>query len=343
MSKNINVLLIGSYPPPYGGISVHIERLYHHLLKKGNKCQILHTGSNRTLLNNNKDIFKIFEIFKLIKIKKTNPIVHIHVSALHNLLKIFLLSSFFNKQRKIITIHSGTFIKNLKKQSNLRYVLLKKVFKNFHYLIAVNAEQKKLLIDRLKINETKIVVIPAFIYPTASLKEFSKKDITLIKQTNKIKIVMSGYLLEFYGYELVLDYLENNEKYMGFFIFYGTNNEEYKKRIINRITNMKNIYYYCDLKPAGFNWLLKNSDIYVRNTDRDGDSVAIREAFYWGLSVCATNAVERPKGTKLFIFNNKSDFRIAIQDVINQPNNGKIDHEMNYANNIYELYKSLTY
>jgi len=336
----MNVLLIGSYPPPYGGISVHIERLYQYLLKKENKCQILHTGSNNPQIDKNKDIVKIFKLFKLMKIKKANPIVHFHVSALRNLLKIYLLTSFFNKQRKIITIHSGAFIKNLMKQSTLRYVLLKKVLNNFYFIIAVNAEQKKLLINILKINEAKIVVIPAFIYPTVSLNDFSKKDLTLIEQTNKIKIVMSGYLLEFYGYELVLDYLEKNEKFIGFFIFYGTNNDDYKKRIINRITNMKNVYYYCDLKPAAFNWLLKNSDIYVRNTDRDGDSVAIREALYWGLSVCATNIVERPKGTKLFTYNNKSDFRNAIQNVNNQSNNGKNSQDMNYVNNIYELYKN---
>ncbi len=105
---------------------------------------------------------------------------------------------------------------------------------------------------------------------------------------------------------------------------------------------MNNAYFYNDLSPSGFNWLLKNSDVYVRNTDRDGDSVAIREAIYWGLKVCATNVVDRPRGTELFSFNNKFEFENAIHNVVNQPNAGKIAPGINYANNIYEVYESLT-
>ena len=340
MSKNINILLIGSYPPPYGGISVHIERLYHYLIKKGDICKILHTGSNNPQITNNKDIFKIFDLFKLIKIKKTNPIIHIHVSALRNLLKVFVLSKVFNGQIKIITIHSGTFSQKNKNRLIFKNVLLKNVLKSFTYIITVNTQQKTMLVDELRINTDKIFVIPAFIPPIASLKEFNKEDISLIKKANKIKIVMSGYLLDFYGYELVLDYLENNDRYIGFFIFYGANNDEYKNRIINRIINMKNAYYYFDLTPAGFNWLLKNSDIYVRNTDRDGDAVAIREAFYWGLSVCASNVVERPEGTSLFTYNNKTEFKRAIQSMNEQQGTNQNAININYAENIYTLYKS---
>jgi len=341
MSKNINVLLIGSYPPPYGGISVHIERLYQFLIKKGDICKILHTGSNNLQLTNNKDIFKIFEIIKLFKIKKTNPIIHIHVSALRNLLKVFILSKVFNGQRKIITIHSGTFSKKNKNRLIFRNVLLKKVLKSFSYIITVNTQQKMLLVDKLKINTDKIFVIPAFIPPTASSREFNKENISLIKNANKIKIVMSGYLLDFYGYELVLEYLENNDQYLGFFIFYGTNSDESKKRIINRITNMKNAYYYFDLTPAGFNWVLKNSNIYVRNTDRDGDAVAIREAFYWGLSVCASNAVERPEGTILFTYNNEAEFKMAIQSINNQQGTNQNSININYADKTYTLYERI--
>ncbi len=341
-NKKLNVLLVGSYPPPYGGISVHIERLHRFINNRSDKCQILHTGFNKSELIKNNNIIWVFDVIKLFKLKKTKSIVHIHASAFRNLLKIYLLSRFFKNQSKLITIHSGTFNKKLNKQLKFKHYFLRKVLGNFNYIITVNIEQKQLLSNVLRIDSDKIVVIPAFIHPISSLEDFDNEDISLIEQSNKIKIVMSGYLQNYYGYDLVLEYLENNKKYFGLFIFYGTHNEEYKNRIISRIEILDNAHYFIDLSPQQFNWLLKNADVYLRNTDRDGDCVAIREAAYWGVKVCASNAVTRPIGTELFSFNNKFEFENAVRNVMNQPNSGKIDSGINYANNIYKVYESLT-
>lgn len=341
-NKIINILLIGTYPPPYGGISVHIERLHWFINKRGDKSQILHTGFSKSKLIKNNDIIWIFDIVKLFKLKKTKIIVHFHVSAFRNLLKIYLLTRFFKNQRKLITIHSGTFNKKLDKQSKLKHFILRKVLGKFNYIIAVNIEQQQLLINTFKVNGNKIIVIPAFIHPISSRYDFDNEDISIIEQLKKTKIVMSGYLQDYYGYDLIIDYLENHKNYYGFFVFYGIYDEKYKNRIINRIKILDNAHFFTNLSPQQFNWLLKNSDVYVRNTDRDGDCVAIREAAFWGVKVCASNSVIRPIGTELFSFNNKFEFENVIRNVIIQPNSGKIAPGINYANNIYQVYKSLT-
>ncbi len=135
--NRLNALLVGGYPLPYGGISVHIERLYKFIVNNGAECQILFTGFNQSKLIKNNDIIWIFNIVKLFKQKKTDTIVHIHVSALRNLLKIYLLSRLFSSQKKLITIHSGTFNKKLYKQSKLKHLFLRKVLENFNYIITV--------------------------------------------------------------------------------------------------------------------------------------------------------------------------------------------------------------
>lgn len=337
-----DVLLVGGYPPPYGGISVHVQRLHKFIINCGNECKILFTGFNKGKQIKNNDIVWIFNIIKLLKLRKKETIVHIHVSAFRNLLKIYLLSIFFKNQSKVITIHSGTFKKRLNRLSNFKKIFLKKILGTFNYIISVNTEQKILISSVFKVNNEKIGVIPAYIHPISSNEDFDSESVSLIKHSDKIKIVMSGYLQDYYGYDLLLDYLENNQECFGFFVFYGTHNKEYKNRIINRINNMDNASFFIDLSPQQFNWVLKNADAYVRNTDRDGDCVAIREAAYWGIKVCASNSVERPKGAELFSFNNKNEFENVIHNVINKPKLGKIEPGINYANNIYEVYKSLT-
>ena len=336
--NNKNILLIGSYPPPYGGISVHIKRLFNYLIDRGDNCIILHTGNRISRKIHNKRIISIFDLRKLYKIKKTNLIVHFHVSALRNIFTIYLLTMFFYRQKKIITIHSGSFSNNFNRKSKFIKYFLRSILFHFDNIIAVNKIQKQILHKDLLIELNKIFVIPAYIQPTATQKGLDKDQISLISNTKKVKIVTSGYLQEFYGYEMVMDFLEDHRKYIGFFIFYGSPDEKYKEKIINRIEKIDNIHYFVDLTPEQFNWIQKNSDIYVRNTDRDGDCVAIREAGYWGKKVCASNSSIRPGGTALFTFNVREEFESAINNVLKEENAGIIESGNSNTQYIYELY-----
>lgn len=45
---NKSVLVIGNYPPPYGGVPHHIERLSEHLAASGWDCQVLSGGTTGT-------------------------------------------------------------------------------------------------------------------------------------------------------------------------------------------------------------------------------------------------------------------------------------------------------
>lgn len=44
--KRRNILIIGNYPPPYGGVPHHIERLTEYLLEKGWTCHVLSGGTS---------------------------------------------------------------------------------------------------------------------------------------------------------------------------------------------------------------------------------------------------------------------------------------------------------
>lgn len=340
-NRKKQLLLIGRYPPPYGGIAVHIQRLYRFCIKKKIVCKILDTGSHINRDKANSDVVGIFNIIKLLKIKSDDPIVHIHVSAFGNILKIFLLIKLFSSQKKILTIHSGSFVKNISKVSRIKKYLLLSLLKKMDRIISVNKEQEMILISQFNINSKKIDIIPAFIFPSASNAEFSEGEKNQITDSNKFKLITSGYLYNFYGYDLILDYLDENKNLTGVFIFYGGYDYIYRKQIIQRIKQMENVIYYENLSPESFNWLLKNSTAYVRNTDRDGDCVAIREAAYWGIKVIASDSVNRPDGVKLFQHNSKKWFYKAMKDIIDIPNCGRILSSADNAEKIYKIYQKL--
>ena len=43
----MRVLLVGDYPPPYGGIAVHLQHLTRTLPQEGIACRVLNIGPNR--------------------------------------------------------------------------------------------------------------------------------------------------------------------------------------------------------------------------------------------------------------------------------------------------------
>jgi len=211
---------------------------------------------------------------------------------------------FFSSCSKIITIHSGSFITDFKKQSQFKKRIILYILKKSKTIIAVNKLQKIFLESAPILGQTNIEVIPAFISPQAENVDLEKNKIKNIPFGNKSIIVTSGFLFRLYGFEIVLDYLEQNQDSFGVFVFYSQSEPEYKSIILSRLQKLENAVYFSDISPEAFNWLLKKSDIYIRNTDRDGDCVAIREAAFWKTRVLASNVVNRPEGTVEFCFNN---------------------------------------
>ncbi|TLM69757.1 MAG: glycosyltransferase family 4 protein, partial [Actinobacteria bacterium] len=132
------ILLVGGYPPPYGGISVHVKRLFE-VLKRDHSVFVLDMYGDVCGERQGEIIrcgrFVPFNLFKaLFFIKKINAeIVHCHVSAISKFLLAGIPIMFFagDSARKIVTIHSGGFVKNIENfnifQKTLFVFLIEKI------------------------------------------------------------------------------------------------------------------------------------------------------------------------------------------------------------------------
>lgn len=61
-----NILIIGNYPPPYGGVPHHIERLTQYLTEKGWNCHVLAGGTSGNKKIGNLHIYKPTYLEKII-------------------------------------------------------------------------------------------------------------------------------------------------------------------------------------------------------------------------------------------------------------------------------------
>lgn len=339
------VVIVGAFPPPVSGNSVHIVRLYHRLKEKGHNVQVL-DFYGRYAPDDPFDVIrlsggarsKIWRTLKFLWGLHRDAIIHFHVSAFGKFrwfAPVLLFATLFHK--RVITIHSGSF--QAEWQKPIEKLYLGMLLSRFDFLIAVSQEIKDFILS-LNIQSDRVFVIPAYLKEEAQ-REFLPVDFEIIPN-KKIKIITSGYLTRLYNYEILIESIQRLDqgKFHFIFAFYGIYDEQYEKEVMDLLSMHLNVTIYRELSPQAFLAALNSSDIYVRTALRDGDSVAIREALDLGNRVYATDCVQRPSGCVLF--RNAQELTDQLQDwQIEQYTQKELNPTMDGFQQIQKIYEAL--
>jgi len=352
-----NITLVGQFPPPNGGISIPVKKIYDRL-KNNEKTLDVNVidisfnskyeekGDNIYTLTGNKLSLFLKTLRSISKHK--NYIVHFHVAGFGMFFLVGHLLHLVCKDRfTILTIHGGDFKRNYKNSSYTKKYLIYKLIEKFNKVITVNVEQKDFLQEKFQIASD---VIPVFDTPTY-LKE--KVDLKLKEYimdfTNKFnKIIMfTGMMLDYYGLDILLrafKYLVNQNNIGLIIVLYGEHqDEEFKFKILKLINEVNsNVKIFKKLEQQNFYYLLKNSDIFVRPTHWDGDSSALREAAYFQNQVIASDCTWRPNGVVTFENKSYKDLTKKLTKVINNNSLGILDSvEFDNTSKIINIYKDI--
>ena len=317
MKRTDKVLIIGTIPSTsgVGGVTVHVARL----------CEALKENSVVFELCD----YKVLPFTTQIGMIKRSKIVHLHVS--NPFLRLFYVSICRLLSKKVIlTFHGnlGRFgaLKNLIDLYALRLCNVPIMINNDSYIKA-------------KSYNSRSVLIPAYI-PEKSKPELPDevKDV-ILKYKSKGKIIVStnaSYMQfsdkgdEIYGIHFLVEFFKDKDEYM---LIVSDPSGQYSE-------------YYLDVKlqnvsiikqTHSFASLLSYSDIMIRATATDGDSLSVREALDLGVRVIATDCVDRPVGVLLFKYNDEQSLiesllRQNSEEILNSPKN-------NVVTSIIELYK----
>lgn len=327
------VLLVGSYPPPYGGVSVHVQRLQRILagsylvevidLFSGRRPSDVQNGVHRCGAAPPANVLRAIGL-----LGKLHPdLVHFHVSAARNFALVGRpLLAAAGGAHSIVTIHSGSFVADARRWLGVQRSLAARLLRRFDRVIAVNDEQRAHL-QRMGVRAEIISVVPAFLPPVVEASERVARRMDEFRAAGARIVVASGSGLPHYGFHHLLDAVESfgeaKEKIALALCLYNTYDEQYVRTLDARLRSMRSVVFR-DLRPEEFAYALSRADVFARPTDRDGDAVAVREAAYVRTKVVASDCVARPAGAILYRTGDAASLARALDTALADPQAGLI-------------------
>jgi glycosyltransferase involved in cell wall biosynthesis len=276
--------------------------------------------------------------------------VHFHVSAFGNF--VFagfpLLAAVPSVASTVLTIHSGSFAEHVEGANRLRRFLIRALLVRFTRVIAVNHQQRDVLM-RFGVQAARVAVVPAFL-PPAVVPKTASEHVELVRalRSRRRKIILvAGSAQAHYGQHLVVEALAEmlggRESFGVVLAFYHTCDEQYFRLVSESVQRLGlDAIVFWDLSPIEFTAVMAEVDVFVRPTDRDGDSVSVREAAYLGKQIIASDCVARPEGSLLFRSMSASDLAQKLSTILEDESTGRVSLDSNKgAAKLVSLYSEL--
>jgi glycosyltransferase involved in cell wall biosynthesis len=241
-------------------------------------------------------------------------------------------------------------------------VRLLRINNNIFYKFLFNSDSTKYIgvnaliikqFERFKIANKKIFLIPAYIKDVTTSTTIINKNRFVEKSNFPIlSIYAVGFVHhnfeDLYGIDLAIDAVHSLKEnyphvYLQIIIPDSSKTEifnDYKKNISSRGMD-DNIVWFTETLDS-MSPIYNNTDVFLRPTNTDGDSVCVREALDAKCVVVASDIADRPNGVICFRNRDLNDMVLKIKYAI-ENKSGIVDN-LNSSNDFYckliEVYNS---
>lgn len=318
----MKILLIGDYPPPYGGISVHVAQLADFLRRQGASCAVLDIAPGR---DPKPGAIRVTGspgfLWTLIRFYSKGYVSHIHTNG-HNFKSWLAIAvtawvGFFFGRRNIATLHSG-LMPAYAAGGRGRRLLIRIALWPLGGVIAVNRKIERTLLE-MNVSPSCLSVLPAFaLGPRAEVVPAWAGD---YRKRFSPLIASALYLEKEYGADLLVQAcvaLRGKYPRLGCLMM-GSGSEE--AAIRSQIREQKGEDFLILLGNVPHDlclFLMERSDLFVRPTLFDGDAISVREALALGVPTVASDIGFRPPGTRLFKPGDIADLAFQIDRALQE-------------------------
>jgi glycosyltransferase involved in cell wall biosynthesis len=335
----LKLLLVGPFPPPHGGVSVHVLMLHDLLREAGISCRVLNISRGAPQSDRYVSIRgPLHFMLLLLRYSLKGWSLHVHING-HNV-KSWLVAfvaglAGVTGPGAMLTIHSGMSPAYLNDRRSGR-LLAWAAFRFYRHIIAVNSEIKDVLCS-LSVPEARIEILPAFLpdsllmaapYASGFALSRSRSARACIRSAHAAPLELPGnfeswskahnpvlstalFFRPEYGFGLLVQAIsELREKHPRLGCVVMGDSESRPEGL------PQHIFAIGDVKHESCLAVIARSDIFVRATFSDGDAISVREAIALGTPVVASDVVRRPAGTLCFKTGDASDLASKIESLL---------------------------
>jgi glycosyltransferase involved in cell wall biosynthesis len=297
----VRIALVGDYPPPYGGVSVHVRALERALAAGGHEVRVLdigkgdHSGANVVRARGTVPYAR-----ELAAVAARGWLLHVHTNGANP--KSWLVALAASRARRpggprgVLTVHSGLSPRWLAGSAERR-ALARAACAGFGRVIAVNGEIAESLV-RLGVAAARVAVIPAF-SPSQVAPGLPPPPFAPFRATHAPVYAAAVASGPTYGEDLLaLAFADVRGRLpgAGLAVFGpGSAGGPLAARGVNG-----GVLALGEIPNEAALAVIAASDVFVRPTRADGDAVSVREALSQGRPVVASAVGHRPPGCLLF-------------------------------------------
>lgn len=319
----MKVLLVGDYPPPQGGIAVHVQQLHRFLGELGVPVRVLDVGKGGRV---RKEVLPTRSAtalaLQLCRFAAEGFVVHLHTSGNNPrswALAALALSGKPLGSGRVVTIHSGLATEFLA-GSPARRLLARAALAGYARIVAVS-EQVAESLERCGVPEKKLLVCPAFLAsqarpgpPPQGTEEARGRHSPLL--------AFAHHPAPTYGRELMFEalaLLSRRLPAVGLALFGPGTGSPSLRAASRKFGVERRLEDFGELEHPAALGLLARCDALVRPTFADGDSLSVREALALGVRCLASDAVARPEGAITFRTGQVQDLVQRLCGALRQP------------------------
>ena len=345
----MKIELWGTYPPPIGGVTIHILRLIHNLHKLDPRIILKDFGGGTSKYSYVVPVKKkCWEFCKLLFLP--TKIIHLHSNNVNAFLLLLLLGW---NHRIGITIHNKNLVKV---KSVWKKIIITHFLQKASFIILNDESYKKMLIECFHCKEERMHILPAFLPPVEIEYQGLSEDIISFRAQHEFLISANASKLrldngvDVYGIDLLIR-LISDLKMSGIdvgliFCLPIIGDSVYYKKCIANIEKQQlqdNVLIVQKYLPNGFEvWQL--SDLFIRPTSTDIEGLSVKEALYCGTPAIASDVCKRPEETILFKNRNYEDLFEKVMEQYHQKGHNQRENiivDGNLPRKILDIYNSI--
>jgi len=345
----MKLLLIGPFPPPHGGISVHVAEAKKQLDRAGICSRVLNLNRSAPQSDEYICVRSGIELLRvLLAHVRQGWTPHLHTNGHNHKSWLVALASGLVGQLApvcLLTVHSGMAPAYLAKASIWQRLLAYIACRLHHRVIAVN-RQISGSISSLGVPHDSLEVIPAYfsVSPPAALPATFKN---LEKQAGPLISTVLFYRPE-YDFDLLIHALSRlRRRYPNVqcLVMGSGEQQDEAERLIREEGMEESVKLLGDVPHESCLALISASDLFVRATRKDGDSISVREALALGVPTVVSDVGHRPPGAILFRPGDLDDLVDRMETALAIPRQQDADRDIRqtstHGHRLLEIYNGL--